>query len=90
MMRLGVQHRGSPRSDNGLFGQPTMKRSDPAPSTPDWPGLCSTCRHAHRIEAARSTFWRCRLSETDPRFPRYPALPVRTCEGYEPTQPDPA
>lgn len=25
----------------------------------------------------------CRLSETDPRFQKYPALPVVRCEGYE-------
>jgi hypothetical protein len=43
---------------------------------------------AHRIESARgSTFWRCRLSETDARFPRYPALPVLACTGHEPMEP---
>jgi hypothetical protein len=53
-----------------------------------WPGLCGTCRHAHRIESARgSTFWRCRLSETDARFARYPALPVLACSGHDPVEP---
>ncbi|OGF22139.1 MAG: hypothetical protein A2V63_08285 [Candidatus Eisenbacteria bacterium RBG_19FT_COMBO_70_11] len=47
-------------------------------------GLCSTCRHAQRVETPRSVFWRCRLAETDPRFERYPRLPVITCEGYRP------
>jgi hypothetical protein len=55
-------------------------------------GLCATCRHARRIVSARgSVFWLCRRSETDPAFPRYPALPVLACTGYEPeiaTQPD--
>lgn len=52
---------------------------------PDHPGLCATCLHAHRIQSTRgSTFWRCRRSETDPRFPRYPSLPVLSCGGHEP------
>jgi hypothetical protein len=25
---------------------------------------------------------RCGLADTDPRFPRYPPLPVRNCDGY--------
>jgi hypothetical protein len=25
----------------------------------------------------------CELSKTDPRFPRYPPLPVIVCAGYE-------
>jgi hypothetical protein len=32
-------------------------------------------------------FWLCRRSETDPAFPRYPALPVLACTGYEPAVP---
>jgi hypothetical protein len=49
------------------------------------PGLCAGCRHGRAIRSDRgSTFWLCRRSATDPRFPRYPALPVRTCLGYEP------
>jgi len=55
-------------------------------------GLCETCRHARLIVSGRgSLFWLCRRSETDPAFPRYPALPVRSCAGHEPgipTQPD--
>ncbi|HEY6060719.1 MAG TPA: hypothetical protein VIV10_09040 [Gemmatimonadales bacterium] len=30
-----------------------------------------------------STFYRCALAETDPRFVRYPPLPVVNCPGYE-------
>ncbi|HYR95484.1 MAG TPA: hypothetical protein VEM57_02065 [Candidatus Binatus sp.] len=33
--------------------------------------------------ARGSEFWRCLLAETDPRFVRYPALPVRACPGFE-------
>lgn len=45
--------------------------------------------HAHPIETARSTFWRCRMSETDTRFPRYPVLPVLACTGHAPMEPEP-
>jgi hypothetical protein len=30
-----------------------------------------------------STFYLCRLSETDPRFDKYPRLPVIRCAGYQ-------
>ena len=47
-------------------------------------GLCQSCRFARTITSGKgSTFWLCRKSETDPRFPRYPALPVLECSGYE-------
>jgi hypothetical protein len=49
-------------------------------------GLCATCVFARVIENARgSRFSLCRRSETDARFPRYPALPVLKCIGYEKT-----
>jgi hypothetical protein len=51
-------------------------------------GLCADCRHAQTQRSARgSTFWRCLRAETDPRFVRYPRLPVRECTGYERGQP---
>jgi len=47
-------------------------------------GLCADCRHARRQETARgSVFWRCGLAEQDPRFVRYPRLPVTACPGFE-------
>ena len=47
-------------------------------------GLCAACLHARRIESARgSVFILCNLSLTDPRFPKYPGLPILTCDGYE-------
>lgn len=52
-------------------------------AAPPHPGLCATCRHAELIRGARSVFWLCRRSATDPSFPRYPALPVLRCAGYE-------
>jgi hypothetical protein len=46
-------------------------------------GLCRTCAHAKVITTPRgSTFYLCLLSETDPRFPKYPVLPVEQCGGY--------
>ena len=48
------------------------------------PGLCRDCRYSKRIESDRgSVFFRCELSLEDPRFPKYPRLPVRACSGYE-------
>ena len=46
-------------------------------------GLCAHCLHSRLIESARgSVFMLCQLSATDPRFPKYPRLPVLSCEGY--------
>ncbi|PYM79922.1 MAG: hypothetical protein DMD84_25435 [Candidatus Rokuibacteriota bacterium] len=54
----------------------------------DVAGLCATCRHARRVASARgSVFWLCARSADDPRFPKYPRLPVLRCEGHEPPQP---
>ena len=47
------------------------------------PGLCGSCRHSQVVEGAKSTFWLCLRSRTDPSFPRYPPLPVVRCRGYE-------
>ena len=46
-------------------------------------GLCGDCAHARRIESDRgSVFLLCELSATDPRFAKYPRLPVLSCSGY--------
>jgi len=48
-------------------------------------GLCASCRHREEIVSAKgSRFVRCGRSHDDPRFPRYPPLPVLACVGYEP------
>lgn len=45
--------------------------------------LCTDCVHARRVESARrSVFFLCELSLTDPRFPKYPRLPILSCSGY--------
>jgi hypothetical protein len=47
-------------------------------------GLCASCVHAQIVTSSKgSTFYLCRLSETDPRFRKYPVLPVEHCSGYE-------
>ena len=47
-------------------------------------GLCADCLHARCIESERgSVFILCNLSVTDPRFPKYPRLPVLSCDGYK-------
>jgi hypothetical protein len=36
------------------------------------------------VDTPRSRFWLCARSATDPRFVRYPRLPMLECPGYEP------
>ena len=47
------------------------------------PGLCATCEHLRLLASRRSVFVRCGLAAVDPRFPKYPPLPVRVCGGYK-------
>jgi hypothetical protein len=52
-------------------------------------GLCDTCRFVRIITSDRgSRFVMCELSKADPRFRRYPALPVLACDGYTQAGPD--
>ncbi|MCB0197843.1 MAG: hypothetical protein KDJ65_38215 [Anaerolineae bacterium] len=51
-------------------------------------GLCATCQHVKVIKSSRgSMFIMCNLAKTDPRFSKYPPLPVINCIGYEPQSP---
>ena len=53
--------------------------------TLDAVGLCRSCRWMRSVMNRRgSTFFRCARADTDARYPRYPALPVLECPGYEP------
>lgn len=53
------------------------------------PGLCESCANVRVVETRRgSRFFLCQLSEVDPRFPKYPRIPVLRCAGYAP-QPAP-
>ena len=47
-------------------------------------GLCARCVHARTVPSARATYWLCEMSFTDPRFPKYPRLPVLSCAGFTP------
>jgi hypothetical protein len=49
-------------------------------------GLCERCRCGRTVPGARSVFWRCERADTDPAYPRYPTLPVRTCPGFVPAE----
>jgi hypothetical protein len=47
-------------------------------------GLCDGCKHQRIVRNTRgSVFSLCRRSRDDPRFPRYPRVPVRECAGFE-------
>jgi len=46
-------------------------------------GLCTDCVHRRIVRSRRgSSFLLCGLSRTDPRFARYPRLPVLSCDGF--------
>jgi hypothetical protein len=48
-------------------------------------GLCHSCVHMQLVPSPRgSTFYLCRLSLSDPRFARYPPIPVLACAGFQP------
>lgn len=53
------------------------------PTTPV--GLCSACEHQKVITSGRgSTFSMCLKHKEDPRFAKYPRLPVAACPGFRP------
>jgi uncharacterized protein YciI len=53
---------------------------------PETVGLCFSCRFMRSTGNRRgSVFFRCLRADDDPRFLRYPPLPVRSCPGYEVT-----
>ncbi|HSM13667.1 MAG TPA: hypothetical protein VLA66_06335 [Thermoanaerobaculia bacterium] len=47
------------------------------------PGLCSGCRHARLLRSRRGVYLRCGRSDAEPRYRRYPSLPVLSCTGFE-------
>ncbi len=52
-------------------------------------GLCAACVHSREVLSGKGKkFYRCALSDTDPRFSKYPRIPVLTCEGHEPSPAD--
>jgi hypothetical protein len=66
-----------------------MPRDDPGGPREPAPGLCGTCRYSRRIVTERGSVFRlCERSVVDPRYPRYPPLPVVRCAGFEPIEED--
>lgn len=56
-----------------------MSARPPAPPA----GLCESCANVKIVETRKgSRFYLCKLSEVDPRFPKYPGIPVLRCAGY--------
>jgi hypothetical protein len=46
-------------------------------------GLCATCSRARAIRSAKgSEFWLCEYAQVDPRFKKYPVLPVLRCPAF--------
>jgi hypothetical protein len=51
-------------------------------------GLCADCKFARVNRSDRgAVFYQCTKSFEDPRFAKYPRLPVRVCAGYSPISP---
>lgn len=52
-------------------------------------GQCCVCQHARSLQSSKgSEFWLCEKSATDPRFKKYPPLPVWHCIGFLATRPN--
>lgn len=57
--------------------------AEQAPRKDGW-GLCASCRHLVVVTTDRgSVFVQCGLAKVDPRFRKYPQLPVVLCDGHE-------
>ncbi len=53
-------------------------------------GLCTQCTFSKTIVSDRgSQFTMCQRSKLESRYPKYPRLPVRMCEGFVPMPDDP-
>lgn len=47
-------------------------------------GLCDSCVYQQLVPNTRgSVFSLCRRSREDPAYPRYPRVPVLSCQGHE-------
>jgi hypothetical protein len=48
-------------------------------------GLCAACSFARKLSTkSSSTIYLCERSKDEPRFPKYPSLPVLRCDGFRP------
>jgi hypothetical protein len=49
------------------------------------PGLCADCGHARKLTSSGgAAFYQCLRAEEEPRYSKWPRLPVHSCPGYEP------
>ena len=72
-----VPPRAGMRYARGVGAKDTLPLENPGV------GLCAGCLYARRIESARgSLFYLCEKSAADPKYPKYPRLPVIRCTGY--------
>ena len=62
--------------------------SDRKMADPERIGLCSTCRYSEQVHGRGAIYYLCARSRTDPRFAKYPNLPVLACSGYEALTPE--
>jgi hypothetical protein len=48
------------------------------------PGLCGDCRRARILTSSGgAAYYQCLKAETDPRYEKWPRLPVLSCAGHE-------
>ncbi len=53
------------------------------------PGLCGDCLHARALTTARGgTILQCLRAAADPRFDKWPRLPMLSCPGHESGEPE--
>jgi hypothetical protein len=65
-----------------------MMNDSRGPEQPGPAGLCPVCANVSVITSSKgSRFYLCRLSAIDPRFPKYPPIPVLSCTGFTPVRP---
>lgn len=58
-------------------------QDDPSSKVEVKAGLCDTCRHQRVVSNTRgSSFSLCERSKVDPRYPKYPRIPVVSCPGH--------
>jgi len=68
LMRMGVfgYGRNKSRKDAGMIES-----------------LCETCQNLQEVNTPKgSRFLLCRLSKSDPAYPKYPPQPIVRCDGY--------
>jgi hypothetical protein len=67
-----------------VSGSDDDKPSRNAPPPRRSASLCASCRHVKTITSDKgSTFFLCKRSTSDARYPKYPPQPVVSCLGYE-------